>query len=407
MEKEYVFLSLMVPEQLEKLVRMNSEKTMFDAANVFEHNLVEGLTQNLNTNMEIVNILPIGSFPQYYKKCFIKEQTFIMDGNRFVNLGFFNVKFFKNISIKKNVFLYLNKYCKKTKNDVVLFIYSASPEFLSAVTKLKKKNHNLIVCDIIADVPGMTNLSSKKSILLKWFLARQSKKSFENLQSSDCFVLLTKYMSDYLRITKPHIVIEGIASVYNKKTFTNTSTTKIIFYSGTLHKRFGILNLIEAFKLIPYSNYSLQICGVGDSVDFIKKEEIKDSRIKYLGQLSRDRVLNLQRKSTVLINPRQNNEEFTKYSFPSKTLEYLSSGVPVIAYKLDGIPDEYDAYINYVKDNSIESLKDKILEICQLPDLEREDMGKKGINFVLKTKNRINQTKKIVDMVNDIILKGE
>lgn len=139
MEKEYVFLSLMVPEQLEKLVRMNSEKTMFDAANVFEHNLVEGLTQNLNTNMEIVNILPIGSFPQYYKKCFIKEQTFIMDGNRFVNLGFFNVKFFKNISIKKNVFLYLNKYCKKTKNDVVLFIYSASPEFLSAVTKLKKK----------------------------------------------------------------------------------------------------------------------------------------------------------------------------------------------------------------------------------------------------------------------------
>ena len=210
-----------------------------------------------------------------------------------------------------------------------------------------------------------------------------------------------------MRITKPHIVIEGIASVYNKKTFTNTSTTKIIFYSGTLHKRFGILNLIEAFKLIPYSNYSLQICGVGDSVDFIKKEEIKDSRIKYLGQLSRDRVLNLQRKSTVLINPRQNNEEFTKYSFPSKTLEYLSSGVPVIAYKLDGIPDEYDAYINYVKDNSIESLKDKILEICQLPDLEREDMGKKGMNFVLKTKNRINQTKKIVDMVNDIILKGE
>ena len=38
------------------------------------------------------------------------------------------------------------------------------------------------------------------------------------------------------------------------------------------------------------------------------------------------------------VNPRQNNEEFTKYSFPSKTMEYLASGVPVVAYKLDGIP---------------------------------------------------------------------
>ena len=42
------------------------------------------------------------------------------------------------------------------KRQVVLCIYSASAEFLAAAEKLKKKYPNVIVCDIIADLPGMT-----------------------------------------------------------------------------------------------------------------------------------------------------------------------------------------------------------------------------------------------------------
>lgn len=86
------------------------------------------------------------------------------------------------------------------------------------------------------------------------------------------------------------------------------------------------------------------------------------------------------------MNPRQNNEEFTKYSFPSKTMEYLSSGIPVVAYKLDGIPDEYDQYIQYVADDSIESLKKKLVEVCEMTREERQELGNIGRNFVLMKK---------------------
>ena len=49
-------------------------------------------------------------------------------------------------------------------------------------------------------------------------------------------------------------------------------------------------------------------------------------------------------------------------------MEYLLTGRPVIAYKLDGIPDEYDNYFHYVEDDSIDSFTNKIEEILLMDE---------------------------------------
>jgi glycosyltransferase involved in cell wall biosynthesis len=152
---------------------------------------------------------------------------------------------------------------------------------------------------------------------------------------------------------------------------------------------------------ITDSNYRLQICGVGDSEEEIKKAVSRDSRIEFLGRLSREEVLRLQKNATVLVNPRQNNEEFTKYSFPSKNLEYLSSGIPMIAYKLDGIPNDYDRYICYVEDNSVEALSKKIIDVCELTQAQRHLYGYEARKYVMEHKNEIVQTKKIIQMLSE------
>ena len=125
-----------------------------------------------------------------------------------------------------------------------------------------------------------------------------------------------------------------------------------------------------------------------------------DKRIIFLGKLQRENALKVMKQATVLVNPRQNNEEFTKYSFPSKTLEYLASGIPLIGYKLDGIPDEYDRFICYAEDNTIETLSKKIKKICEMSDKERYELGKQGQSFVLNEKNYVIQSKKILDVVD-------
>lgn len=402
-EREYVFLSLMIPQQLAAKVKENSTNTMADAANALEHNLMQGFAANLLTAPKIVNVLPIGSYPQYYKKPFIKESTFSLCGRvDHINLGFCNIKLIRNDCIERSVYRYLNNYCQKKNGEIILCIYSASAGFLSAAEKLKKKYPNIVICDVIADLPGMTNLSSQKSSLLRWFIDYKAKKSMSGLDSIDCFVFLTKQMAEYLHITKPFCVVEGIATETTELKRTELSDKKIILYTGTLHQKFGVMNLVKAFQQIDDPGYRLVICGIGDSAEVIRKTAENDSRISFLGQLSRDEVLEWQKKATVLVNPRQNNEDFTKYSFPSKTMEYLSSGIPVVAYKLDGIPDEYDQYIQYVEGDSIEELKRKLVEVCELPVEDRVRIGQKGRDFVLHEKNSEVQTRKIVELINEV-----
>ena len=210
------------------------------------------------------------------------------------------------------------------------------------------------------------------------------------------------HLGHYLHIKKPYCVVEGIASK-TQQIERKENSEKTILYTGTLHQKFGVMNLVNAFSQIEDPDYRLVICGIGDSEQAIKDAVKDDSRITFLGQLPRNEVIEWQKKATVLVNPRQNNEEFTKYSFPSKTMEYLSSGIPVVAYKLDGIPDEYDQYIQYVADDSIESLKKKLVEVCEMTREERQELGNIGRNFVLMKKNSTIQVRKIRTLVNEVL----
>ena len=400
-----VFLARMIPDSMKEEVAQKSSHNMQDAADALEKHIYEGLCLNLGFEPHIVNVLPIDSFPQYYKEALIKQTEFSL-GQRtdHVNLGFCNVKLIRNRFIEQSIYKNLVKCFEKhhTEEKRVLIVYSATASFLRAVKRIKKRYPDVVVCDIIADLPAMTNLSSKKSALLKAFIEHSAKQSQDALDCVDCFVLLTKQMAEYLKIDKPFCVMEGISSPESKGADYQLNDKKIILYTGTLHRKFGIMNLINAFQQIKDPTYELRICGVGDSEDAIKAAAQKDDRIRFLGKLPREQVLEWQSKATVLVNPRQNNEEFTKYSFPSKTMEYLSSGVPLVAYKLDGIPDEYDSYIFYVKENSLSCLADTIRRVCEMPESERAKAGKAGREFVLTQKNSAEQVKKITSLLQSI-----
>lgn len=239
----------------------------------------------------------------------------------------------------------------------------------------------------------------------KVFNDYETTKSARLYKYIDRFVLLTKQMADKLKLSAPFTVVEGIASdpnmVCDERLASQYQDEKYILYTGTLNPQFGIMTLLEAFSKIEDPNVKLIICGFGEAETQVLQMQKKDSRIIYLGKLDRKAVIPLQRNATVLVNPRQNNEEFTKYSFPSKTMEYLASGVPVVAYKLDGIPDEYDAYLNYVEDDSAISLAAKLTEICNMNETVRAEIGNCGADFVLKNKNAVAQTRRILEFIHE------
>lgn len=398
-----LFMTNLYPKENEDIIRNKMKFNMYDAANILQWNIVNGIDKNGFKEMKLYNHIPVDSYPKYFTDWFVKGFEFSRNGESIdVNVGFLNIKFLKRIFIDFPFVKKTSKYVKKEKCDVVL-IYSLYPTFLKAIKKIKRQNENVKTIAIVADLPQYT--SPKKNIIQRSFSKYNSNKIQKLIKNLDGFVLLTDQMSKKLGVDKPYIVIEGMLNAdYKGISYELKTDEKIVFYSGSLNRQYGIVTLLEAFHSIPYDNYKLVLCGLGNAEDVIEQYCSIDKRIIFKGKVNYDQVIDLQQKSTVLINPRQNIEEFTKYSFPSKTMEYLASGVPVIAYKLDGIPHEYDEYINYVCDNSSESLAKKIVELCEKKYEERKMIGDRGKEFVITQKNNITQSKKILNFIDNIVI---
>lgn len=402
---DITFLGGLFPKEIEEEIIVNSIGNIDNAANVLQWNFINGLEANNGNPINIINSLYIGSYPKRYKKLYIKTSEFRRNvKSQNINVGFINVfgikQYVRYFSIKK----YLKRWANDKKENKVIIAYALTSVFVKALKYIKTVNPNIKTCIIVPDLPEYMNTSDDISKIYKKLKHIEIKSINKKLKYIDNFVLLTEQMSKALNVNN-YVVIEGIATDILKqehdKLKENKKSEKIILYTGTLNRRYGILNLINAFRLIDNENYRLVLCGYGDSINEVLEAEKTDKRIIFKGQIKREAVLKLQNEADVLINPRQNKEEFTKYSFPSKNLEYLSSGTPLIAYKLDGIPAEYDDYIYYIENDSIESLRDKIVEVCEKTREELDAAGKKSREFVLSEKNSIAQTKKIFNLLGE------
>ena len=124
-----------------------------------------------------------------------------------------------------------------------------------------------------------------------------------------------------------------------------------------------------------------------------------DSRIKYLGSVDKDRVTELQHRATLLVNPRHSGVEFTKYSFPSKTMEYLASGTPTVMCKLPAMPADYLDHVFIFDDESIEGYAKKIMEICAMPKENLFAFGQHASKFINEQKNEVIQAAKVMELV--------
>lgn len=396
------FLGGLFPKNLEGEISEKSKVSIQSAANALQWNIVDGLDQNNYLPVKIINSMYIGSYPRYYNNPFINTESFShTDGANDINVGFINLFIVKHFSKYRRAKGYLRRWALEGSDKKILIGYALTAEFIACMRYIKRINPAIKTVMVVPDLPEYMNTSKKETLVYHVLKSAESSYILNNLSYVDGFVLLTKYMKDALGIGENYVVVEGIATDsfgridYDAKIFTGN---RCILYTGTLNKKYGILNLIEAFKMIPYENYRLILCGSGDSERQIREKTLADKRIIYKGLICREEALRLQQEATVLVNPRLNNEEYTKYSFPSKTLEYLCSGTPVIAYKLDGMPDEYDDYIHYVGDDSPASLREKIIEICESDRKERLAFGERAREFMLEYKNKKIQTKKIIEL---------
>lgn len=364
------------------------------AADALQHSILAGISKYVKTT--VINFPFIGSYPRRFKRLFTSFATSYEDGVEIRNFGFFNLTLLKDISRTHRSYKALRNWIRENPANRTIIIYSIHNPFLSACVRLKKEVPNLKIVQIVPDLPEYM-FSKRNKVLEK---INQPQNYYSHI---DGWVLISKYMAEKLSIkNKPWIVIEGINNsleLLGKTIYNKSIETFRIFYGGTLNRQYGILSLVNAVKKIQYQDIELVICGDGDAFDEIKTVSQADPRIKLLGALPREDVLNYIRTSDLLVNPRTNEGEFTKFSFPSKTMEYLSSGVPTLLYKLPGIPDEYYDYCFFLEETGVNILRDEIVRIYNLPQTERLDLAQKSKSFILNKKNPLAQNKKLYNLL--------
>jgi glycosyltransferase involved in cell wall biosynthesis len=219
---------------------------------------------------------------------------------------------------------------------------------------------------------------------------------------------LNENAKDFVPEFAPYTIVEGGVKPeeweYQKE---KSRCRKDIIYAGALTDYSGIVQLIEAMREVKHSDIKLQVYGNGYLVDWVKNQAAQYANIVYMGVVPNNEMRGIQQQCLLLVNPRPTDSDIARYTFPSKILEYLASGTPVLTSRLNGIPREYDRYLSYidtVDGKGIAKAIDKFFDGEYGESLHKAEEGKK---FVLTQKSWYAQGKKIIHFIEEQEKGGE
>ncbi len=368
---------------------------------VFETALLDGFNQN-GADLEVYSFPMVPTFPRSKALHFGGKSENLTCGYKCHWLNTINIPILKQWSRRLDARRVIKRWVKDNGSTGVILTYSIPPFLVKDVMKYRKK-YSVKTVAIIPDLPQNMYINHKKNILVDTIKQIYLRSSVKAQGEYDGYVYLTEAMRDVVSPQKPYIVMEGIVDLnatYSKDV--EKASPKAIMYAGRLHEKYGVMQLVDAFELLKNIDAELWLFGEGDAVTDIKERASVNSRIKYFGSVSRNEILKYEKMATLLVNPRNVKDEFTKYSFPSKTVEYMYSGTPFLTTKLQGIPNEYFDYIFTVDNNEAFSIAKAFEEILMLSEDALKTIGSSANRFISEKKNAKAQSSRIINFLSSL-----
>lgn len=359
------------------------------------------LLDNIAGKWNVISAPAIGSFPKRSKYLFINSDSLVWNNCLFTVVGYLNLAIAKQFSILISLLFYTLKFIllRRKVAYITIVCYSLMPVYLLPAVIAKCFHKNVYLVTIVPDLPEHFD-PEPADLIRKIIYHIQNTLVYRLSKFINAFVFFTKPMSEKInKKNVPFLVSEGIPSFSIRGTKIEEKGIYTILYTGTLDKRFGVMRLADLLEFLG-ANYNILICGSGECAQQLHNISTYNSSLKFLGRLERADVLDLQTRSTLLINPRLPDSEYTLYSFPSKLFEYYQSGTPVIMHRLAGIPDEYYEHCIVPPDNTIRSLAATIKYWCEEASVsERIQLGIRAKRFI-DSKHPTDVVNKIEQFVN-------
>ena len=198
------------------------------------------------------------------------------------------------------------------------------------------------------------------------------------------------------------MVLEGHADAAMEQVhpaLEHKSAQQICLYAGSTNRIYGIERLLEGFLLADLPDTQLHIYGSGDFDRELTQIAQRHPNVFFGGLLLPSQAVEKEMEAALLVNPRSSQEKFVRYSFPSKTMEYMSTGTPVLMAKLPCLPEEYLPHLFLLQDETPEGIAQALRQTLALGEEALFQKGMQAREFVLKQRNNVIQAKKVLDML--------
>jgi glycosyltransferase involved in cell wall biosynthesis len=376
-------------------------KELFDAGykpiqaiQKFNKLLVNGLAEN-GCDLYALTEIPKTVGPRFLKR---KRET--ENGIAFTYCRKIDIKLFYNLYMFLSGFFLTLRWGLKHRDQSVAIMDVLQTEFCSGALYACKLLRIKTVA-VVTDLPGLPGMLAGTR---RTFIHRFVEKAINRYANSfDAYILLTEQMNEVVNLKgRPYMIMEGLVDVNmaDAGATVNGDGRKIVIYAGGLYEEYGIKYLIDGFKMLDDKDVELHLFGHGPMVNEIEEEIKRDGRIRFFGIVHNSKVVEAELQATLLVNPRPTVEDFTKYSFPSKNMEYMVSGTPVLTTNLPGMPKEYHDYVYLLEDESAQGVSQVLKKLLvDTPASELKDKGLSAKQFVLKNKNNIFQSKRVIDFI--------
>lgn len=268
----------------------------------------------------------------------------------------------------------MDSYLQK---DIVIVVDCLRRNLLKAALRIKHKYH-VPVIGMLTDNPyNLTGAST-----------RGSEKTIKRAQKLDGYLALSKgLLKAYEVSNKPNYIFEGI--VEDITSYKKEPLGEYFGFAGSLYERYGVKNLIEAFKGTE-KRVNLVVLGSGPLRNYVTEASQCDSRILYLSQLGKNKTYAIEQHAIANINPRPLDEILDQQSIPSKMLEYLASGVPTISTMHPRLYDLFKKDVFWIEDSSVEGIQKTLVNFLNAPQGE-------------KTKKALSAKTKVYSMFGSLV----
>ncbi len=357
------------------------------AGNLFQLNFLSAFRRSGFPMAEVYSYLPMPSFPKHPRLIFCGARDRLADGTNVRLLPFLNLGPIKILTLGLTSFLSAMSWGirnrKAPRRILIAYNLNAPPAWpLWLACRLTRSEFVPFIGDVY--VPGEV---IPNTLLRKLEFETQKR----IIPKVDGLLVANRAIVEDFAGGREALVMEGgvpesFVRKFESRLEASEKETFHVVFAGQLSKLNGIDMLLKAIQLTNSPRFRFTIAGGGAEKDAVKHLARMDSRVVYAGLLAHRDLYEIYRTADLVVSLRRTDNETHRYVFPSKVIECLATGVPLLTTCTGHAESEFGDFTILLREETPNALAKAIEDASRWPDSKLRDLGRRAQQYVLENR---------------------